>query len=110
VHLAAHLTPEAASLVCRHECRAQCCRGPLSLLLTADEVRAFRAHAAALGVELRLAEAPDGTGTIRFLDHPGEDCPMLDGAASICRIYSERPGRCRAFPEKPRPDCPVSGG
>jgi Fe-S-cluster containining protein len=77
---------------------------------TPAEVRAFRSQAAVLGVPLRLAEAPDHTATIRFLDHPGEHCPMLDAATSMCRIYAGRPGRCRAFPETPRPGCAISGG
>jgi len=109
MHLAAGLTPEAASRICRHECRAQCCRGPLYLCLTAPEVGIFRARAARLGVELKLAEAADGSGTVSFLDHPGERCPMLDDATSVCRIYEDRPQRCRDFPERPRTDCAISG-
>jgi len=109
LHLAAGLTPDAASRICRHECRAQCCRGPLCLSLTAAEVLAFRAHAAALGVELKLRTAEDGSGSIVFLEHAGEHCPMLDDATSVCRIYPDRPERCRDFPEKPRPGCAISG-
>jgi Fe-S-cluster containining protein len=109
LHLAAGLTPQAASRICMHECRAQCCRGPLYLRLTAPEVPTFRAHAAALGVELRLEEAADGSGSVGFLEHPGERCPMLDDATSACRIYEDRPERCREFPEKRRPGCAISG-
>ena len=108
-HLAAGLTLEAASRICRLECRAQCCRGPLHLRLTAPEVSAFRAHAAALGVELKLMEAADGSGSVVFLEHDGERCPMLDDATSACRIYEDRPQRCRDFPDKPRPGCAISG-
>lgn len=109
-HLAAGLTPEAAGRICRHECRARCCRGSLFLCLAPDEVKGFEAHATALGVPLDLMEAPDGTAWVGFMDHPGGHCPMLDDATSECRIYADRPARCREFPEKARPDCPISGG
>lgn len=108
-HLAVGLTPEAATHICMHQCRAGCCRGPLYLRLTAPEVRTFKARAAALGVVLKLTEAADGSGLVVFLEHPGERCPMLDDATSACRIYEDRPERCRSFPERPRPDCPISG-
>jgi len=108
-HIAAGLTLEAASRICSHECRALCCRGPLYLRLTTAEVVVFKAHAAALGVELELAESADGSGTVSFLEHPGQHCPMLDDATSVCRIYEDRPQRCRTFPEKPRPECAISG-
>jgi len=109
VRLAVRLTAEEASHVCMHECRSHCCRGPLYLQLAPSEVEAFRAHGTALGVELDLVEAPDGTGTVSFLEHPGERCPMLDDTTSACRIYEHRPQRCREFPDRPRPDCPISG-
>lgn len=100
---------EAASRICMHECRSHCCRGPLYLRLAPSETTAFRAHAAALGVELDVIEAPDGSGTVSFLEHAGERCPMLDALSSACRIYENRPRRCREFPDRPRPDCPISG-
>ena len=103
------LDPQAATHVCMHECRAGCCQGPLYLQLEPSEVPGFRARAAVLGVELDVVEAPDGSGTVSFLEHPGERCPMLDVATSACRIYAHRPQRCRDFPDKPRPDCPISG-
>jgi Fe-S-cluster containining protein len=109
-HLAAGLTLESASQICMHQCRAHCCRGPLYLRLTAPEVLTFKARAVALGVALKLTEAADGTGLVVFLDHEGERCPMLDDATSACRIYEDRPQRCRDFPDKARPDCPISGG
>jgi Fe-S-cluster containining protein len=108
-HLAAGLTLEAASRVCMHECRAGCCRGPLVLRLTAAEAQLFRTRALELGVELKLREAGEGSGQVAFLEHPGDHCPMLDDATSACRIYQERPARCRDFPDAPRPDCPISG-
>jgi Fe-S-cluster containining protein len=110
VYLAPGLTPEAASRICMHECRAQYCRGPLLLSLTAPEVLSFRAHAAELGVELTLREADDGSGAVAFPEHDGERCPMLDDATSVCRIYADRPHRCREFPDKLRPGCAISGG
>jgi Fe-S-cluster containining protein len=103
------LTREAATHICMHECRAQCCRGPLYLRLTAAEVIAFTARAAALGIVLKLRKAADGSGSVSFLDHPGARCPMLDDVTSACRIYEDRPERCRRFPDERRPDCPISG-
>lgn len=107
--LKAGLTPETASRICMHECRAQCCQGPLYLRLTAQEVRGFQAKAAALGVALHVFPEVDGGGSIRFPDYDGERCPMLDEATSACRIYEERPQRCREFPDRARPECPISG-
>jgi Fe-S-cluster containining protein len=103
------LDPQAATHICMHECRAHCCQGPLYLQLAQSEVPGFRAQAEALGVVLDVVEAPDGSGTVSFLEHAGERCPMLDAATSACRIYAHRPQRCRDFPDKPRPDCPISG-
>src|SRR5262245_13234978 len=109
MHLAAGLTPETASRICRHECRAQCCRGPLVLHLTAAEVPGFKAHATALGVEVKVREGAGESGSVCFLEHAGEHCPMLDDATSACRIYADRPERCKQFPEIPRPGCAISG-
>jgi Fe-S-cluster containining protein len=89
-------------------CRAGCCRGPLFLPLTALEAESFRKHAAKLGVALRLSRAAEGAFAVRFSDHAGEHCPMLDIATSACRIYPERPQRCRDFPDRLRPDCELS--
>jgi Fe-S-cluster containining protein len=108
-HLAPGLTREAATHICMHECRALCCRGPLILQLTPPEAQSFRKHASALGVELRLREAEDGSASVCFPEHAGERCPMLDADTSACRIYADRPERCRSFPEKPRAECAISG-
>ena len=97
----------SASRLCMEVCRAGCCRGPLVLRLGADELARFRTLAAGLGAALHVRE-DGGGGEVRFLEHPGARCPMLDGATSACRIYESRPLRCRAFPERPRPDCPLS--
>ena len=56
------------------------------LRLVPSETKAFRAHAAALGVELGVIEAPDGSGTVGFLEHTGERSPMLDAVSSACPI------------------------
>ena len=104
------LTPEAASHICMNQCRAMCCRGPLILRLSGDEVSAFKRHADSLQVGLIVIQAPDGGGWVRFTDHDGERCPMLDDATSACRIYEDRPQRCRDFPERPTPGCAISGG
>ena len=109
-HLIAGLTAEAASHICMNQCKAMCCRGPLVLSLTEDEVSAFTEHADSLGVELVITRSSNGDGWVRFSDHLGEHCPMLDNATSGCRIYPDRPLRCRDFPEKLTPGCAISGG
>lgn len=104
-----NLTPEAASHICMHECRSMCCRGALILRLTAEEAPAFRDQALALGVALQMRQAPGGGSWVRFAEHAGECCPMLDQATWACRIYETRPQRCREFPERPTPGCAISG-
>ena len=108
-HLVPALSDEAASHICMHQCRAGCCRGPLILRLNCQEVLAFKEHATILGVALQVTQAPDGGGWVRFADHAGEHCPMLDPMTSACRIYQDRPQRCRDFPERPIPGCAISG-
>jgi Fe-S-cluster containining protein len=110
MHLISGLSLEDAGRICMHQCRAMCCRGPQCLRLTSAEVAAFRNHAVSLGVPLHVIESPDGAGVVRFLDHSGEHCPMLDDPTSTCRIYPNRPSRCVEFPERPRPGCAISGG
>lgn len=104
---AAGLASLPASRLCMEVCRAGCCRGPLVLRLGADEVPRFRALASGLGVALRIRQDGEG-GEVRFLEHLGACCPMLDGATSSCRVHASRPRRCREFPERPRPDCALS--
>lgn len=104
------LTAETASRICMEQCRAGCCRGPLILRLAADEVAGFQANAAALGVDAKVAPTAYGGGWVRFAEHPGQCCPMLDQATSACRIYQDRPLRCRQFPERPTPGCAISEG
>ncbi len=102
------LTPEAASRICLHDCKARCCWGPQYLRLTPAEVPGFKARAAALGVSARVRDEPDGAGSVRYLEHDGERCPMLDGETWKCRIYADRPQRCREFPDRPRQGCAIS--
>ena len=109
LHVVAGLTAPAATDICMSQCKAMCCRGALILQLTPDEVDGFKGQASKLGVEAQVAESPDGGGWVRFADHPGEHCPMLDDATSACRIYKDRPRRCRDFPEKVIPGCAISG-
>ena len=104
------LTAEQASRICMVECRAGCCRGPLLLELTAAEVDAFKRRAVALGLAVSIAQRPEGGGWLRFADYPGERCPMLHPDTFACRIYADRPGRCRRFPERKTPGCAISGG
>ena len=102
-------TAEEASRICMEQCRAMCCRGPIILRLASGEVRGFQANAARLGVEARITATADGGGWLRFTDHPGDRCPMLDPEDFSCRSYADRPRRCREFPEKPEPGCAISG-
>ena len=86
-----------------------CCRGPIILRLAPGEVEVFKANAARLRVEAFVTATADGGGWLRFTDHSGERCPMLDPKDFSCRSYADRPQRCREFPEKPEPGCAISG-
>ena len=104
------LTLQQASKICMTQCRAMCCRGPLVLELTVDEADEFRQRAAGLGTEVDLYPLSSGGYGIRFTDYVGDCCPMLDRATFACRIYPHRPERCRQFPQRLTPGCPISGG
>ena len=104
------LTISEASHICMNVCHAMCCRGPLLLELLPQELRAFEEHARRLDVNLEVHTADDGRGWLRFADHPGEKCPMLNPVTFRCSIYDDRPARCREFPEKETPGCQISGG
>ncbi len=101
--------PQAGS-ICMNVCRAGCCRGPLLLELSDTEIPAFVAQARRLSVELKVNTGMNGGGWVKFSDHVGERCPMLDPDSAACRIYGQRPMRCREFPERPTTGCPISGG
>lgn len=104
------LTISEASHICMNVCRAMCCRGPLLLELLPPELPAFEEQARKLKVELRVSRGNDGRGWLKFSDYPGERCPMLNPVTFQCRIYDDRPARCRDFPEKQTPGCQISGG
>ncbi len=112
--MASYLRPglslAAASQICMNQCRAKCCRGAWILSLSQPEAQVFRAKAEELGVEALVRPAEEGGGWIRFSDHPGERCPMLDPTTFACRIYESRPQRCQSFPERMTPGCAISGG
>ena len=109
-HLAPGLSVEEASRLCRTQCLAQCCRGAMILVLRPEETELLRQRAREFGVTLDVEDKEDGTGWVRFAEHPGAHCPMLDDATSSCRIYEERPRRCRDFPERMVDGCVISGG
>ncbi len=104
------LTAEAASRICMEQCRAMCCQGPLILTLAEDEAQAFAKRAAAIGATAIITQGDGGRAWVRFADHPGARCPMLDAETNACRIYEHRPRRCRDFPEAPTAGCAISGG
>ena len=108
--LAEGLTPEQATRICMDQCRAMCCRGPLILDLAAEEAEDFQRRARALGTEVEFLPLSEGKAGVRFSDFPGECCPMLDRSTFGCRIYGDRPERCRQFPERLTPGCAISGG
>ena len=102
------LTLREANTICMDQCRGQCCRGPLILHLGKNEVAEFKAMATHLGIETHISVSHYGDAWVKFSEHIGEHCPMLDPDTSQCLIYNNRPTRCRAFPEKPTPGCPIS--
>ena len=97
-----------ANAICMDQCRGQCCRGPLILHLEKNEVAEFKEMAASLGIEAHIFVSHYGAAWVKFSEHIGEHCPMLNPDTSQCLIYNNRPARCRAFPEKPTPGCPIS--
>ncbi|MBI4282185.1 MAG: YkgJ family cysteine cluster protein [Chloroflexi bacterium] len=109
-YLIASLSAEAASRICAKQCRAMCCRGALILQLTSNEVPSFNEHATTLGAVLLMTPISDGGAWVRFAEHQGGHCPMLDAHSSTCRIYVDRPTQCRDFPHNLTPGCAISGG
>ena len=108
--LAYGLTYAKASDICLNRCKAMCCRGELVLELKPEEISQFMAMASNIGVRANIVEQDSGVGWIFFADHPNQHCPMLDDQTSQCRIYENRPQRCRDFPERKVPGCEISGG
>ena len=109
-HIIPGLSPDDASYICMNQCKAMCCKGSLILALDRKEVEAFTDNAKVLGVEALVEPATNGGGWIRFSDYPEENCPMLDNSTSACRIYDNRPQRCRSFPQELTLGCAISGG
>ena len=87
-----------------------CCRGPLVLELAPEEVAQFVDAGKSLGIGVNFGRGTGGRGLVKFADHEGDRCPMLDPDTLACRIYATRPKRCREFPERPTPGCLISGG
>ena len=97
-----------ANTICMEQCRGQCCRGALILRLGKNEVAEFKEMGARLGIATNISVSRYGDAWVKFSEHIGDHCPMLDPDTSQCLIYDNRPTRCRAFPEKPTLGCPIS--
>ena len=97
-----------ANTICMEQCRGQCCRGALILRLGKNEVAEFKEMGAYLGIETNISVSRYGDAWVKFSEHTGDHCPMLNPDTSQCLIYDNRPARCRTFPEKPTPGCPIS--
>ena len=101
------LTVEAASSICIERCGAQCCQGPLILCLSEEEKLVF--YNTADRTYIHLAMTPSGESwLVKFQDHQGSRCPMLDSETKKCLIYEDRPKQCRAFPSGPIEGCEIS--
>ena len=101
------LTVEAASSICIERCGAQCCQGPLILCLSEEERLVFKNKSDNMGTSLKIT--PFGESWIvKFEDHQGDCCPMLDLETKKCRIYEDRPRQCQAFPSGPIEGCEIS--
>jgi len=85
-----------------------CCRGPLVLQLTVIEHEFLKNVGKQFQLPVVSSATMDGRYILKFLDHPGLHCPMLDSETSMCRIYEDRPKVCREFPVKVTPGCLIS--
>jgi len=94
--------------ICINECGGMCCRGPLVLQLTSVEHKFLKGVAQKLQVPVFSSTTVDGRYILKFSDHPGLHCPMLDSETSVCKIYEDRPKVCREFPLKFTPGCLIS--
>ncbi len=108
-YLIGSLTADAAGHICMTVCHAMCCRGPIILTLTEEEALAFQHRATEMAIPLLITRGTSGAW-LRFSDHPGERCPMLEDGTFRCLKYEDRPQRCRDFPNNPTPGCVISGG
>ena len=109
-HIKVGLSTKEASDICINKCKALCCRDPYILTLLSNEIDSFTVMANNLGISLDIEISAAGEGWVRFSDYSEQSCPMLDSANSICRIYDNRPKRCRDFPDAVIPGCEISGG
>ncbi len=101
------LTVEAASSICIERCGAQCCQGPLILCLSEEEKLTF--HHTGDSMCIPLVMTPLGESwLVKFQDHQGSRCPMLDLETKKCLIYEDRPRQCQAFPSAPIEGCEIS--
>ena len=94
--------------ICINKCKAMCCRGPLVLQLTVVEHKFLKNIGKQLQLPVVSSATIDGDYILKFLDHPGFHCAMLDSETSMCRIYEDRPKVCREFPLKVTPGCLIS--
>ena len=101
------LTPEAASSICIDRSRAQCCRGPLLLSLSEEEKLTFDRKANDMNRPLRTIPFAR-SWIVKFEDHQGDCCPMLDMESMKCLIYDDRPIQCKEFPSRPIKGCEIS--
>lgn len=108
--LARKIDPGEVTNICINQCKAMCCRGPFILSLANYEFKEFERYSKELDRDLKPIYKDDGTVGIRFLDHIGGNCPMLNSDTSTCGIYQNRPKVCRDFPTKYTPGCLISGG
>ncbi len=90
---------EATKQLCSEICRARCCRAPSAIYLDQGEMRRLKA----LG-RIAIHQERRGVWVVIFAAQRDRRCPFL-GAEGLCAIYPERPRACRAFPERPDPNC-----
>ena len=101
------LTIEDASNICIERCGAQCCQGPLVLCLSEEERLVFKNTSDNMGTSLKIT--PFGESWIvKFEDHQGDCCPMLDIKTMKCLNYEHRPRQCKEFPSRPIKGCEIS--
>jgi len=101
------LTVEAASSICIERCRAQCCQGPLILCLSEEEKLIFQQKADGMGTPLKITLLGQ-SWILKFQDHQGDRCPMLDSETMKCLIYEDRPSQCHEFPSGRIHGCEIS--
>ena len=86
------------------QCRGQCCRGALILRLGKNEVAEFKEMGAHLGIETNISVSRYGDAWVKFSEHIGDHCPMLDPETSRCLIYDIVPPDAKRSLKNPLPD------